>query len=69
MYKSVNLFVYSIYMKLIFSSKKISASNPNQSEKISKNKMPIAFNCNTKIPNNIFSNVAGAKRGCSSCGK
>lgn len=69
MYKSVNLFVYSIYMKLIFSSKKISTSNLNQSEKISKNKMPIAFNCNTKIPNNIFSNVAGAKRGCSSCGK
>lgn len=69
MYKSVNLFVYIIYMKLIFSSKKISASQPNHSENISKNKMPITFNCNTKIPNNIFSNVAGAKRGCSSCGK
>ena len=56
-------------MKLIFSSKKISSKQSNQTENISKNKMPIAFNCNTKIPNNIFSNVAGAKKGCSSCGK
>lgn len=69
MYKFINLFVYSIYMKLIFSSKKISSKQSNQTENISKNKMPIAFNCNTKIPNNIFSNVAGAKKGCSSCGK
>tara|TARA_B110000285_G_scaffold19423_1_gene18872 strand:- start:267 stop:476 length:210 start_codon:yes stop_codon:yes gene_type:complete len=69
MYKSVNLFVYSIYMKLLFSSKKILSREPNQSENISKNKMPIAFNSNTKISNNIFSNVAGAKKGCSSCGK